>query len=1658
MLFDYSKEYKGRAIENIEPPVINTPVVHGASGAVTAEYVATFKTLVGETTPTIVASISTAPTTLSSVNYVTLSVNSVAPNAVSVRYFKKDGSVYKLLGEQTALTGANGVFAQYNDIGQTLDGDILVPTTNTSGRPQWRMLLWNFDRYVQRSELMDIQLLLMSQMKRVGDLTWKNGDITSGCQEREVSNNVYTFTSGTIYLDGQVVEVPEGTVTLTGTGTEKVGLLVTPRIETYEDDPALWNLDLPNDLRDVMKGADRLVYDIAWAVDELGMVLVKEFLDGDPLVETLPIERTVLDQKIASVVDDLIGPCVTDPFPIAITAHPSDDDYLIVGMGASGSTAYVDGYRNKKVEKTNLLLPKARTVQEVQNSGLGAFNYAGGYVITGNAGDYNVDGLKMRLAFGSGGDHDVTFTGNGQTATQVAGQITAAINVYPSEGTLVTATVSGDNKFQLRAPSGKSLHVKAIASDAYTVLGLTVGENLPGGQRIYPINDEFIRDVTDCNYLTEVVEQVVHNESTNMDLLDNTNVISILGVSTTAAKAHDSKYDYFLNVDFHRTGNYVDWTIGGTTPSNGSTVYVKYQYNHNAVKSTLRLAQAIDVPITKGAEDGQDNLTLTGAASVVRTLNGAVITGLTGAVKNVVSIDRVNNTTGQSATQYSLQALLKNSTALTHATSQIDWSAAGAQGGGLTGQPVTAATYYVTYTFWYEYVAGDYVTSDCYDMYDEIESFGAYDLRDCMDFRTSGAKPVPDESPTFDYNAYLGRIDKIAIDQNGRLSIIPGQPALYNPPVPKDQPGLLTLKVLNISPYTYGPTDVMTKGTEPVRKTQRGLASMESRLSNVEYAIAKREIETTAIQEAAGSDTCGILTDALTGWNRVDLGYDVNGISHTCAIDTVTQTGRLAADQTVKTLTIDEANSSGFRRIGNTLLLDFQETILVSQPLATKTINVNPDNVPAFGNGTLEVTPSNSLFVDTTQAPDMTVDFDNNMTDLVLGMIEADPGLKERYFGTIWSNWSVATPQEVATAQAEGTWGGIVGHTEEVARSMGLGGWQNVGMNARFTRTGQTKSLVPERNTIDMGNRVVDMTLVPMVRTTDENGAPFILHLTGHGLMPLTDHAVTIANIAVDATIDTTVSNYKGTAGSELYLTKSTVKTDAAGSVHAKFTMPSGVKVGNQSIRIFHYATPSTSQATCNFFSQGWNQVNQGTTVGMTSLVERVGGDGNEFTQVVGSWGDPLAYSILQDFSDIAYIAGVKIRFATKPAIAPVTVEMREMLNGYPTRKVLASCTLYPDDISTSSDASLATEFMFENILGYKRNEYAVAILCNTDEATVWICELGEIDITSGITVMSQPYGGVLFHSPNNSTWEAMTKTDLCFELIGANFQNNCQLRFNSITGLQASMLAMKVNEALSPTVGAFWAYQLDGSTRWVAFNPDLDTNLGSIVSQVDLIVNVAGLGGSYALVEQVMGIVLLLHQAEGYHVATEIEYSDALNYPNSVDIYVSLDTDGVNGAGVRSVSPLYTADQGENVSEILMAEGWTPTAVTGAPGFYKYKFSTPAQALISAATNATPIVVTSAGHRFTENMVVDVAEGTGNTAMNGTWRLKNVDLEAGTAELVDPITGDDSVGNGAYGGSGTMTLAEMSRFRGILKLETTNRATTPIYADPRFITARVVE
>jgi hypothetical protein len=190
--------------------------------------------------------------------------------------------------------------------------------------------------------------------------------------------------------------------------------------------------------------------------------------------------------------------------------------------------------------------------------------------------------------------------------------------------------------------------------------------------------------------------------------------------------------------------------------------------------------------------------------------------------------------------------------------------------------------------------------------------------------------------------------------------------------------------------------------------------------------------------------------------------------------------------------------------------------------------------------------------------------------------------------------------------------------------------------------------------------------------------------------------------------------------------------------------------------------------------------VNENDTVSRT--IERVARD--------TGWYDPLAQTFLVKSPGGAFLSKVDIFFATKDASIPVTLQIREVVNGYPGKKILpfSEVTLNSYQVNISSttvamtDGSGAnypkydtpTTFTFPSPVYVQDNtEYCIVLASDSNNYKVWISQMGDQIPASARTISEQPYAGVLFKSQNASTWTANQDQDLKFTLYRAKFNTD---------------------------------------------------------------------------------------------------------------------------------------------------------------------------------------------------------------------------------------------------------------------------------------------
>jgi len=360
-----------------------------------------------------------------------------------------------------------------------------------------------------------------------------------------------------------------------------------------------------------------------------------------------------------------------------------------------------------------------------------------------------------------------------------------------------------------------------------------------------------------------------------------------------------------------------------------------------------------------------------------------------------------------------------------------------------TGQLVIAFDYF-------EHSQGDFCTIDSY-LHEagvtekDIPSFnssvsGLVSLKDVIDFRPkvdnsniivgyqdktllsqtdflsfSGESGIPASTPADDSNLnytikynkeqYLDRIDGVFLNTDGQFIVKKGNSSL-NPSRPESISDAAPLYYLYIPAFTDSYRDVRIIPVENKRYTMKDIGKLNQRVERLEYytslSVLEQQTLNMQVTDDIGLDRfkCGFYVD-----NFETHKGDIKAADHKCAIDT--QQSVLRPQVSEDSFLVKEVNTrndqrevAGYVNNNGILTLPYENTRLLGNNFATKTINPNPFVVLQYV-GDLSVDPNVDSWYDRSIAPLVT---DNN-TDLFVPFLAKDD--LEVAFGSLYNSFIV---------------------------------------------------------------------------------------------------------------------------------------------------------------------------------------------------------------------------------------------------------------------------------------------------------------------------------------------------------------------------------------------------------------------------------------------------------------------------------------------------------------------------------------------------------------------------------------------------------------------------------------------------------------------------
>jgi hypothetical protein len=685
---------------------------------------------------------------------------------------------------------------------------------------------------------------------------------------------------------------------------------------------------------------------------------------------------------------------------------------------------------------------------------------------------------------------------------------------------------------------------------------------------------------------------------------------------------------------------------------------------------------------------------------------------------------------------------------------------------------------------------------------------------------------------------YLPRRDKLILTRDGKFEILYGKPSL-SPKYPSDVPNSMSLYLLEKDPFVFGPYSIRSKMIDNRRYTMRDIGKIEKRVQKLEYyttlSVMEKKAEDMLVLDANGNDRFknGILVDTFEGHK---IG-DISNRDYNISVDFTNRYARPPFRTYSNNFVINSTGSSTFQGIASTknetysdlYMFPYSNSVFVAQPLATRAITVQPHDTIQY-EGVLEITPSIDTWVSTTRRPDVNVNLagENDAWDQ---MVSSFNNNNLAPFGTQWGEWETLSrvgsktlvDSETETVIREG-WHFIRGRRrgpeertiENITTNTFL-----VNQELEQIRNSITRTLSTSTTDVSLGDRVVDVRLIPYMRHKN-------VKIIARGMKPNTRVYVYFDGVNVEeycynyasagplfgVTNPQALLNYPGTELPEgnggvhfATATSDQLKTNSNGNIFIEFRIPDGMfRVGDRKFEITSDSRNNPERASTyasGIYSASGLRTEMEETIATTrnfQISDQLSGSETRSVDMSGIFTettsttvvetrrrDPLAQTFFVDpeeHPEGIFLSSVDLFFARKPensTMLPVQVQIRPVVNGYPDSTRIypnGKVVKLPSDVQVSEDASVKTTFEFNNPVHLPPGEHSLVVKGDTSEYEIYVATLGDFILGTDTKVTNQPYVGVFFTSANASTWTADQNTDMMMVL------NKCEFTVNTTYNL----------------------------------------------------------------------------------------------------------------------------------------------------------------------------------------------------------------------------------------------------------------------------------
>lgn len=780
--------------------------------------------------------------------------------------------------------------------------------------------------------------------------------------------------------------------------------------------------------------------------------------------------------------------------------------------------------------------------------------------------------------------------------------------------------------------------------------------------------------------------------------------------------------------------------------------------------------------------------------------------------------------------------------------------------------------------------------------------------------------PTPNEIFEADIDRYLGRADLILLDRFENITIKEGVPS-NSPIVPAVSDKTMVLGTLIVPPFpSLSPKaasrakrkefSTLIKTDQVQRYTMKDIKQIEQRLQSLEYYSLLNTLEKNTKDLIIPSESNpaisrfknGFFVDSFSSYGVANV--DDNEFNF--LIDTKKSYGTAPIRHISLGLKFSSASSTNFKKTGDNVMLNYDDAVALSQPLATRFRNLAA--LAWSYNGEMKLFPEYDNYYDTEeQALNFTVDLATPINNLINSInssvaFKADAKTITTVKNTDWINIS-------------GNYKGTPNYSDTVTTNAGIINTDQSSVQTTTTSitTGSVQSGTTVQEVQEVGSFSAISDFNPFIRSQQ-------IFFCVTGLRPGSRHYVYFDKVRVDNayTEADTGAVFKGARPGEIPLgdISSTERLDqndsfkytqprgsqlvanSSGGLAGDFWIPEGrFFVGQREVLITDIDdidSIDTSVSKASVFFNAYNFKKTDVSLTMTtkapskieSKVNKTTLTTTETVYRTRRW-DPLAQTFninFNDGSDGCYVTKLDLYFKQKSSDKSLTVSIRETDNGYPASTTLVRKVLTPSQINVSDTGQTVTTVTFDTPVFIRNNkDYAIVLApdANSPDYLVWTAEVGKPDVYTN-QIDNGDFGvGVLFISSNDKVWTPIQTEDLKVNIYYAKFNTtsgtavfrNGDYEFLTLSGTEGSF---SVDELVAQKADSYITTALvTGNTTSEVVNTSV--SLASSVSSGDRILFVYGSNKTAAKTGTVSNTTLTTITGVGTAFTTEYSAGDYL-------------------------------------------------------------------------------------------------------------------------------------------------------------------------------------